>query len=288
MIDKLAAFASQSTVSPVYVANGNSPWAQRYAQELRDVVIRYADRLPRNLQRHLGPSELGHHCDRQLVGKMAGVSLGSGGGNRLHDPWASVVGTALHAFFEQAFAWDAREGLYLERWATECKVTPDPLAKQPHPGTADLYDFMYNTLGDHKCQSEAIRVRLRRDGPPFHYYIQLLLYAIGYMNLGYPVDRVALISWPRTKSTLDDMYVWEKTITNEDLLAVLDVLEKTAVREDAAKLLVQGRVNFFEIPATPSDDDCQYCPFFNPAAMADGTSAGCPGTAMLRNEKAYT
>jgi hypothetical protein len=287
VIDKLAAFANQSTVSPVYVANGNTPWAQRYAQELRDVVIRYADRLPRNVQRHLGPSELGHHCDRQLVGKMAGVSLGGGGGNRLHDPWASVVGTALHAFFEQAFAWDAREGVWLQRWATECRVTPDPNAAQPHPGTADLYDFMYNTLADHKCQSEAIRVRLRRDGPPYHYYIQMLLYAVGYMNLGFTVDRIALISWPRTKSTLDDMYVWEKTITNEDLLEVLSVLEKTAVREDVAKLMGEGRIGFYEVPATPSEDDCQYCPFFNPAALSDGTSAGCPGTSMLRKERAY-
>lgn len=282
MIDKLAAFSQQSTVSPVYVANGNSPWAQRYAQELRDVVIRYAARLPRNMQRHLGPSELGHHCHRQLVGKMAGVAFGHGGGNRLHDPWASVVGTALHALFEQAFQWDAREGINLERWATECRVTPDPLAVQPHPGTADLYDFTYNTLGDHKCQSEAIRTRLRRDGPPFHYYIQLLLYAIGYMNLGFPVERIALISWPRTKSTLDDLYVWEKTITNADLLAVEEVLKKTVIREDAAQLVSQGRLGFFEVPATPSESDCQYCPFFNPAAMEDGTSAGCPGTAMLK------
>src|SRR5580698_1495138 len=283
--DKLAAWAAQSrSASPMLNMNGNSSFAQRYSQELREVVIRYADRLPRNLQRHLGPSELGHHCDRQLVGKMAGVSLGGGGGNRLHDPWASVVGTALHAFFEQAFAWDAREGVWLQRWATECRVTPDPNAAQPHPGTADLYDFMYNTLADHKCQSEAIRVRLRRDGPPYHYYIQMLLYAVGYMNLGFTVDRIALISWPRTKSTLDDMYVWEKTITNEDLLEVLSVLEKTAVCEDVAKLMGEGRIGFYEVPPTPSEDDCQYCPFFNPAALNDGTSAGCPGTAMLRTE----
>jgi replicative DNA helicase len=139
----------------------------------------------------------------------------------------------------------------------------------------------------HNCQSEAIRTRLRRDGPPFHYYIQLLLYAIGYMNLGHPVERIALISWPRTKSTLDDLYVWEKTITNADLLAVEEVLKKTVIREDAAKLVTAGRLGFFEIPATPSESDCQYCIFFNPAAMEDGTSAGCPGTAMLKPKVGY-
>jgi hypothetical protein len=115
----------------------------------------------------------------------------------------------------------------------------------------------------------------------------MLLYAVGYMNLGLPVDRIALISWPRTKSTLDDMYVWEKTITADDLRAVLEVLEKTVIREELARLVVDGSMSFFEVPATPSEDDCQYCPFFNPAALSDGTSAGCPGTAMLKKEPAY-
>lgn len=282
MLNKLAAFADQVTVSPVYVQNGNTPWAQRYSQELRDVVTRYADRLPRNVQRHLGPSELGHHCDRQLVGKMAGVSFGSGGGNMLHDPWASIVGTAIHAFLEQAFGWESLEGRDKGRWFPETRVTPDPGAVQPHPGTADLYDNLFRALVDHKCQSEAIRTRLRRDGPPFHYYVQMLLYALGYMHLGYQVDRVVLASWPRTKSTMDDMYCWEKTITAEDLRVVVDVLDKTVIREQLAVMVGTGQVSFWEIPATPSEDDCQYCPFFNPAAMQDGTSAGCPGTAMTK------
>jgi hypothetical protein len=281
MIDKLAAFASAPSVSPVYAGNGNTPWAQRYAQELREVVIRFAARSPRTLQRHLGPSELGHHCDRQLVGKMAGVSFGAGAGNLLHDPWASIVGTAIHAYLDEAFTW---QSTWNEpgRWMTETRVTPDPGAQQPHPGTADLYDARTSTLADHKCQSEAIRTRLRRDGPPFHYYIQMLLYALGYMHLGYQVDRVALISWPRTKSTLDDMFVWEKTITAEDFKAVLEVLEKTVLREKLAGYLVDGSMSLFDIPPTPNDDDCQYCPFFNPAALGDGTAAGCPGTAMLK------
>lgn len=281
MLDKLAAFSEQPTVSPLYVQNGNTPWAQRYAQELRDVVIRYADRLPRNLQRHLGPSELGHHCDRQLVGKMAGVDFGSGAGNLLHDPWASIVGTALHAFFEKAFGWESQWNAN-GRWLPETRVTPDPGTAQPHPGTADLYDTLYKAVVDHKCQSEAIRTRLRRDGPPFHYYVQMLLYALGYMHLGYNVERVVLVSWPRTKSTLDDMYVWEHWIAEEDLRVVLEVLDKTVIREQLAGYVARGELSFWDVPAAPSDDDCQYCPFFNPAALQERTAKGCPGTSMLR------
>lgn len=277
MTGTLDAFADQPTVSPMYVQNGNSPWAQRYCQELKEVVIRYADRLPRNVQRHLGPSELGHHCDRQLVGKMAGVSFGSGAGNMLHDPWASIVGTAIHAFLEQAFTWESGN---TGRWIAETKVCPDPAAVQPHPGTADLYDIQSRTLVDHKCQSEAIRTRLRKDGPPFHYYVQMLLYSVGYMLLGYDVQRVVLASWPRTKSTLTDMFCWEHEVTAEDLELVLEVLRKTEIREQLAALVATGEVSFWDIPATPSTDDCQYCPFFNPAALGDGTTKGCPGTSL--------
>jgi hypothetical protein len=280
MPSKLEMFASAPTVSPMFTQSGNSPWAQRYSQELRDVVTRYAARLPRNVQRHLGPSELGHVCDRSLVGKMAGVDFGSGGGNQLHDPWASVVGTALHAFMEQAFTWDSEHGLNPGRWFTERRVTPDPAAVSPHPGTADLYDALYSSVVDWKMQSEAIRLRLRKDGPPFHYYVQMLLYALGYMYLGYPVERVVLVSWPRTKSSMDDVYAWEKTITNDDLLVVEDVLGKTAIREQLAVYVAQGALSFWDVPPTPSAADCTYCPYFNPAALRDGTAKGCPGTSL--------
>ena len=277
---KLEAFANQATVSPAYMSSGNTPWAQRYAQELREVVLRYAARLPRNTQRQLGPSELGHHCDRQLVGKMAGVEFAHGG-NMLHDSWPSIVGTALHSFLEQAFQWESQWHAN-GRWLTECRVTPDPGAVSPHPGTADLFDTLYCALGDHKCQSEAIRTRLRRDGPPYHYYVQMLLYALGYMHKGYNVQRIVLISWPRTKSSLDDLYVWEKMVTADDMREVQEVLDKTVVREKLAVFVARGELSFWDVPPTPSDSDCQYCPFFNPAALKDRTSQGCPGTSLSR------
>jgi hypothetical protein len=278
--NKLEMFASAPTVSPAHMQNGNTPWAQNYTRGLRDVVTRYAARLPRNLQRHLGPSELGHVCDRQLVGKMAGVDFGHGGGNMLHDPWPSIVGTALHAFMEQAFTWDSEHGLNPGRWLTERRVTPDPGAAEPHPGTADLYDAAHGAVVDWKMQSEAIRYRLRKDGPPYHYYIQMLLYGLGYMHLGFPVSRVVLVSWPRTKSSMDDVYAWERQITASDIAEVAAVLDKTVIREQLAGYVAQGAMSFWDIPPTPSVDDCTYCPFYNPAALADGTARGCPGTSL--------
>lgn len=286
-VPSLEAWAAQGRVhSPLLAQNGNSAWAQRYSQELREVVVRYADRLPRNVQRHLGPSELGHLCDRQLVGKMAGVSLERGYSNNLHDPWASIVGTAIHAFLEKAFHWEQQRlieeqkltSMHHVRWHTERRVTPDPASALPHPGTADLYDAQTRTLADHKCQSEGVRDKLRRSGPPHHYFMQMMLYAAGYMHEGFQVERVCLVSWPRTHSTLDDMFVWEHAVTADDVQKVVQLIELTGVREQLAALMARGELGLFDVPAVPSDDDCQYCPFFRPDAAYNPKVSGCPGT----------
>jgi hypothetical protein len=225
------------------------------------------------------------NCSRMLVGKMAGFSLhGSAGAIGNAYVWSSVVGTALHSFMEEAFTWDSVEGLNPGRWFTERRVTPDPGAEQPHPGTADMYDGLYRAVVDWKCQSEAVRTRLRRDGPPVHYSVQMLLYAVGYMLLGFEVERVVLVSWPRTKSTLEDMYVWEHTITNDDLRLVQDVLDKTEIREQIAKLVTAGEMSFWDVPPTPGAD-CTWCPFHNPAALQDRSPNGCPGMSLLKLQR---
>jgi hypothetical protein len=202
----------------------------------------------------------------------------------MHDPWASIVGTAIHAFLEDAFRWEdnrlrAEVAGFQDRWFTEHRVTPDPASAMPHPGTADLYDAHTFTLNDHKCQSEGVRDKLRRHGPPHHYYMQMLLYAVGYMHEGFRVDRICLVSWPRTHSTMDDMYVWEKTITAEDIALVADLIEKTQVREQLASFVVSGTLDFWQVPATPSTESCQYCPYFRPDAATNPNVRGCPGTA---------
>jgi hypothetical protein len=202
----------------------------------------------------------------------------------MHDPWASIVGTAIHAFLEEAFKWESQRLIsdlqadYV-RWFTEKRVTPDPSSIMPHPGTADLYDAQTYTLNDHKCQSEGVRDKLRRHGPPHHYYMQMLLYAVGYMHEGFRVDRISLVSWPRTHSTMDDMFVWEHVITAEDIAAVTDLIEKTQIREALAVFVVNKEMDFWQIPATPSEADCQYCPYFRPDAAHNPNVRGCPGTA---------
>ena len=67
-LNRLEQFASAPTVSPLLVQSGNSPWAQRYSQELKDVVLRYAARLPRNVRQI-------HRAVDLLVVRRAGADL---------------------------------------------------------------------------------------------------------------------------------------------------------------------------------------------------------------------
>jgi hypothetical protein len=268
-----ADFMSTAPHSP----NGNTEWAVSYGRELKDIAVYASNNAPRSVQKHLGPSELGHECDRMLVAKMAHAP----GTNHIMDPWASIVGTAIHAWLADAFNFDNQQRGVL-RWMAEKRVTPDPeLGEDAHPGTADLYDGILHCVVDHKCQGDSVRDRLRRSGPPRHYYIQLLLYAMGYRNLGLPVDRVVLASWPRTKSSLDEMYVWEHLITPEDEQLVRDTISRTQVRQAVAEQVKAGKLNVMQVTPTPSEDDCTYCPLRRPQSLYDG-KFGCPGMALLQ------
>ena len=253
--------------------NGSSPWAQRYAAELRRVVVDHAERAPRSLQVHLGPSELGVACDRQVVGKLAGLPKT----NHVSDPWPSIVGTAIHAWLADAFTADnARKGVL--RWVAEQRVVPHP----EHSGTADLYDAAEQRVVDHKATGVTTLAKIRAGRIPRHYLVQLLLYAHGYRQLGLPVRGVALAAWPRTASTLDGLYVWERPHTEADDQLITEVLQQTETRKAMAQLLISGLVRFDQIPHSPDNDSCFWCPFFRPEAARDG-GPGCAGTSVRTN-----
>jgi hypothetical protein len=247
---------------------GNTPWASRYATELRRVVVTQANGSARNLQRSLGPSELGSPCDRQVAGKMAGLPVT----NHVVDPWASVIGTAVHAWLADAFT-AANSSLEVPRWLAEQRVTPHP----EHPGTADLYDAMETAVVDHKILGQSSMAKVRSAaGPPIHYVIQLLLYGKGYRVLGLPVTRVALAAYPRTAASLDGLYVWERATGPQDDALIEEVFRLTARRKAMAEELINGSKTLTDIPSSPDDDSCFFCPFYRPQSKRDH-GPGCPG-----------
>jgi hypothetical protein len=248
--------------------NGNTAMAAMIARELRDIIIRQADRDPRSMQSWLGPSELGSECDREVAGKMARVPRT----NHVADPWASIVGRSVHAWLAEHFGRENMLDQY-PRWVTEQRVTPDPM----HPGTADLYDAARRCLLDWKVLGPTSMAKVRRpEGPPARYVIQLLLYARGYRNLGLTVDRVALVALPRTEPTLDAMYVWEHQCGAVDDVIIDHIMHRTAERRLIAADVMAGRRTIESVPITPSDDGCYWCPFYRPESARDG-GPGCPG-----------
>src|SRR5688500_19659658 len=61
--------------------------------------IRYAaDNAPRSLQKHIGPSQVGTSCDRQLAYRLNHTPET----RSFMDPWPSIVGTAVHAWIADA------------------------------------------------------------------------------------------------------------------------------------------------------------------------------------------
>lgn len=260
----LAHFAAQVPA----MAGGNSPWAARYARELREIAVRTQHRSPRSTQRQLGPSELGHVCDRLVVGKMTGQPIT----NHVPSPWPSIVGTAVHAWLAAAFERE-NEINQFERWLTERRVAADPL----YPGTADLYDSHEFALVDHKVLGPTTLARVKSQaGPPWYYIIQMLIYAAGYRNAGYRVDRVVLAAWPRTEPTLDSLYCWELThVPARDDEILRQVFAITAARRQVANDILAGRRRIEDVRRIPGDE-CFFCLQYRPQSALDG-GPGCPG-----------
>jgi hypothetical protein len=250
--------------------NGNTLWASRYAHEIKRVFLDHAAQAPRSLQDHLGPSELGAVCHRQVAGKMALLPRT----NHVVDPWPSIRGTALHAWAAEAFLADNLRSGQL-RWVAEQRVTPHP----DHPGTADLYDAVEQSVDDHKFLGETSMAKVRSTaGPGRGYVVQLLLYARGYRLLGLPVRRVVLLAYPAAASSIDGLYVWERehTPADDDLLA--EVFAQTDYRKQWAIALITGAAQLTDVPMNPDSEECYFCPFYRPQSARDG-GPGCPGHA---------
>lgn len=253
----MTAWTDQGGRAPVTSQpNGNSLWAQGYAREIQDTVNRQADRAPRTVQRHLGPSELGVICHRQVIGKMVGpVFPNTKRTNHVASPWPAVVGTAVHAWLAQAFD-DENARIGVQRFLTEMRVAPTP----EHPGTTDLFDYVERAVVDHKVLGPTTLAKIRSpSGPPRKYRVQLLLYWLGCLNAGLPAERIVIIAYPRTAPSLDNMYVWEHIPGPADIDLLTEVLRVTALRREIAAEILKGGMRIEDVPITPDSDECYFC-----------------------------
>lgn len=233
---------------------------------LKEMFYAYDNRRTkdnRSAQATMGPSEMGTPCDRRLALSLMRMPAVNPGG----DGWAAFVGTCIHSGLEAMFMWaDAGTG----RFAVEQRLEfPSVIVPK---GTADLIDRTLFVVVDHKCQGRWSRNKLKSTGPIRTYRVQAHVYAHGAKLRGEVIDRVAIVSWPRDESTLDDLYVWSEPYRPDIVKEAFERVDRIAadveigtakVKEtypDAEELEVKARVGAGYIVA----DDCRFCPFHLP------------------------
>ncbi|MBG0830535.1 hypothetical protein HS041_22495 [Planomonospora sp. ID67723] len=217
---------------------------------------------PRSLQRVIGPSEIGVPCVRRLAYKM----LDWPETNTAGDPWASIIGTAVHSWMEETYAAENRR-LGRERYVIERRLH---IRGQIY-GHADLYDRDLRVNNDWKCVGEDRLKKYRKDGPGDQYRIQAHLYGLGQENAGETPEHVAITFLPRG-GRIDGLHVWTEPYDRSVALAALERMDNVLTVLDVLDVEAHPQ-NWAQLPATESY--CTYCPWFLPGST--DPSKGCPG-----------
>lgn len=223
----------------------------KIATDLRAMVVEADARADRSQQKHLGPSQIGNPCTYHLACAILGDSADFG------DPWCAIIGTAVHAWLDEAAAADnvAHDEA---RWYPELRVQPHP-GLLPAGGKADLYDARRKTVIDHKIVGTTSQRKYKANGPGRQYRTQAHLYGKGYKLAGHDVQHVAIAFWLRG-GRLDDLYVWTEPFSET-------IADEALERYQTLKnLLDAGGASL--IPMLPRDPDCYDCKR-NPQTPAD-------------------
>lgn len=225
--------------------------------ELRKVVRDHDAAKPRSRQTSIGPSEAGTPCSRRLAYKLLGVEPV----NTDSDPWAAIVGSAVHAWLEDAFKAE-NSRLAWDRWATELRIELPTYMK----GTLDLYDDLHKRVIDHKVVGATTLAKVKKGEIPEQYRTQLHLYATGLLLRGHEVREVGIVFWSRS-GQLKDSVAWSEPYDEA-------IVEAALRRIDALRQVVAAGPSV--LPMVPTADAfCMYCPFFLPAST--DVESGCPG-----------
>ena len=232
--------------------------ASALADRIKLVVNNRSANAPRSQQKRIGLSEIGEVCIRKTSYKLLDWEKT----NPSTDPWASISGTAIHSWLASAF--EELPDQYLVEHPV--KVT-DELG-----GTADLFDITNKMVIDHKCVGATAMKSRKKDGMTHQQRVQCNLYALGFENEGYEVEKVALAFYP-LGGRLDGLHTIVEPYNRQLALDAIQRLEDTQVL--LWQLDPEGNPqNWDLIPKTPTRA-CFYCPWFLPFST-DG-SKGCSG-----------
>jgi hypothetical protein len=249
-----AAFAAPDTASvPPHLLVGADG---QLTHDLLERIRQGGRNAPRSQQRTIGPSGLGHHCQRNLAYHAWQTEPVNDDG----DPWMALVGTAAHAWLADTFAGSPR-------WLVEQRLH---IAGQIS-GSCDLYDLQTGTVIDWKVLGPTSLKDKRKNGPGATYRTQVHLYGYGFEQSGHNPEQVAIMMLPRN-GRLRDAHLWTEPY---DRQIALDALERynTVVALSVALHVDENPAMWALVPTDTSN--CAYCPFWKPGSTDLGRA--CPG-----------
>jgi hypothetical protein len=235
--------------------------------ELLWAIERCIDYAPRSLQTRLGPSELGHPCDRRLGYKVAGVDEINHG----EPAWYPTIGTAVHAWLEDVMKWlNGHLGIGPDnkpRFLLEHRVDVGAILGEPITGSCDVYDRLTGFVVDWKVVGERQLKKYKSEGPGRQYRTQAHLYGRGWQRRGMPVSNVAVMFLPRDRM-LRDAHWWHEPYDEQIAVQAL-------TRAEAITSLVRSAGPAALRMLGTADAYCQFCPMFLPASTE--IHEACPG-----------
>lgn len=220
-------------------------------EEIRDMIRAGAASHPRHLQTRLGPSELGHPCDRRMAYGILEIPKV----RRSVDMLPSIMGVGGHNEM-QLYAERANEALGRQRWWTETRVDITPWLS----GSCDLYDADTATVIDYKFPGASRMTEYRKNGPTHQYRTQVHLYGRGFINMGMPVENVAIMFIPRA-GYLTGSHFWSEPY--DEQIAADAIAHHDRVTALIADLEVETHPERFAWIAR-SGPDCMFCNWFRP------------------------
>lgn len=255
---------------------------QRRNQKLRDKlieIIRYVDETaPRSQQVEIGPSEMGIECDARIGRILAGHKRV----NFQMDPWASIVGTSIHRWLEDAVAIYQQEvnDPEVAQWVTEMKVVVDEMIS----GHTDLWDG--EDVIDYKSTGPDVQRKMQQHGPPIEHKVQAHIYGYARTQMGFKVRDVVDVFLPRA-GWLKDMYIWREPYDESVAVAAIDRVYAIGALLLELDVLADPH-KWADVPRETSK--CWYCPFYVDRSSEQGPDeTGCPGangSQEVRNEAA--
>lgn len=187
------------------VDHSESDRAISVADQALDTIAESIVNQPRSLQKRIGPSELGMTCAVSLLHKLAGTEEP----DRSQIPWKPTIGTAAHAYMEDAFERVNKRGDMPGRYLIEHKVLVGSINGQPITGSCDLYDQAEHTVLDWKFVGKSSMNKYSKSGPSQQYRRQGHLYGKGWEDAGFKPKLVMIAFLPRD-GDLEDSFFWSE------------------------------------------------------------------------------